>query len=114
MAKLLLTLGWLFIASAICVVAYPFLSSVVTFDPLINGLPAGILVALGAQVLSQGKNMRDASEKRSLFYLESCVKAYEEASKILQDGNNERVKWIGAGRALGHAKELATRVTEDI
>ena len=114
MAKLLLTLGWLFIASAICVVAYPFLSSVVTFDPLINGLPAGILVALGAQVLSQGKNMRDASEKRSLFYLESCVKAYEEASKILQDGNNERVKWIGAGRAPGLAKELVTRVTEDI
>lgn len=114
MTKLLLALGWLFIASAICVVAYPFLSSVVTFDPLINGFPAGILVALGAQLLSQGKNMRDASEKRSLFYLESCVKAYEGASKILQDGNNERVKWIGAGRALGHAKELALRVTEDI
>ncbi len=115
MARFLLTLGWFFIASAICVVAYPFFAPVVTFDPLINnGLPAGILVALGAQLLSQGKNLRDASEKRSLFYLESCVKAYEEASKILQDGNNERVKWIGAGRALRHAKELATRITEDM
>lgn len=113
MAILLLTLGWLFILLAICVVAYSFLASVVTFDPLINGLQAGILVALGAQLLSQGKIMRDANYKRSLFYLESCVKAYEEASTILQDGNNERVKWIGAGRALGHAKELANRVTED-
>ena len=65
MAKLLLTLGWLFIASAICVVAYPFFAPVVTFDPLINGLPAGILVALGAQLLSQCKYMRDASEKRA-------------------------------------------------
>jgi len=113
MAKLLLIFGWLFLASAISVVAYPFFCSVVTFDPLINGLPAGILVALGSQLLSQGKNMRDAGEKRSLFYLESCVKAYEEASNILQDGNNERAKWIGAGRALAHAKELAARVSED-
>ena len=106
-------MGWLFIASAIGVVAYPFFSSAVTFDPLINGLPAGILVALGAQLFSQGRNLRDASEKHSLFYLEYCVKAYEEASKILEDGNNERAKWIAAGRALGHAKELASRVTED-
>ena len=57
MAILLLILGWLLILSAICVVVYPFLDSVVTFDPLINGLPAGILVALGAQLLSQYKNM---------------------------------------------------------
>jgi hypothetical protein len=113
MSRLLFTFGWLLIASAIFVVAYPFFASVVTLDPLINGLSAGILVALGAQLFSQGKNMRDTSERRSLFYLESCVTAYEEASKILQDGNNERVKWIGAGRALGHAKELATMVTED-
>ncbi|MBW2605064.1 MAG: hypothetical protein JRE28_12240 [Deltaproteobacteria bacterium] len=113
MAKILLTLGGLSIALAICVVAYPFFVSSATFDPLINGLPAGILVAIGAQFLAQGKNMRDANEKRSLFYLESCVLAYTEASNILQDGNNERMKWIGAGRALGHAKELATMVTED-
>ena len=113
MAKILLTLGGLFIASAICVVAYPFFVSCATFDPLINGLPAGILVAIGAQFLAQGKNMRDANDKRSIFYLKSCVLAYKEASNILQDGNNERVKWIGAGRALGHAKELAIRVTED-
>jgi hypothetical protein len=31
----------------------------------------------------------------------------------LQDGNNERVKWIAAGRALVHAKELTSNVSED-
>jgi len=79
----------------------------------LNALPAGILVALASQLLSQGKNIRDAEEKRSLFYLESCVDAFEEASKLLQDGNNDRAMWIAAGRALVHAKELAESVTED-
>jgi hypothetical protein len=113
MARLLKTLGWVIILAAAVVVAYPLFVPLVKFDPLINALPAGVLVALGAQLLTQGKNFSDISEKRSLFFLESCVKAYEEARNLLQDGNNERVKWIAAGRALVHAKELATNVTED-
>lgn len=113
MAKLLKGLGWCLILVAAAVVIYPFFLPPVKFDPLINALPAGVLVALGAQLLTQGKNFSDVSEKRSLFYLESCVKAYEEARNLLQDGNNERVKWIAAGRAIVHAKELANNVTED-
>ena len=113
MAKILKIGGWSFIAIAFFVVAYPILCTDIDFDPLINALPAGILIALGSQLLSQGKNIGDADEKRSLFYLESCVHAYEEASNLLQDGNNERAKWIAAGRALAHAKELAESVTED-
>ncbi len=105
--------GWLFIGLAILVVAYPFMYSDITFDPLVNALPAGILVALGSQLLAQGKNMRDAEERRSLFYLESCVLAFEEASSLIEDGNNERAQWIAAGRALAHAKELADSVSED-
>jgi hypothetical protein len=113
MGTVLKGLGWLLIALAGGVVTYPFVVPLVTFDPLLNGLPAGVLVALGGQLLSQGKNFSDATEKRSLFYLDSCVKAYDEARGLLEDGNNERVKWIAAGRALVHARELANNVTED-
>jgi hypothetical protein len=113
MSKFLIIVGWLFIILALLVVAYPFMYSDIAFDPLVNALPAGILVALGSQLLSQGKIMRDAEERRSLFYLESCVLAFEEASSLLEDGNNERVKWIAAGRALAHAKQLADCVSED-
>lgn len=113
MARLLKFLGWCLIFVAAVVVAYPLFIPLVKFDPLINALPAGVLLALGAQLLTQGKNFSDANEKRSLFYLESFVKAYEEARNLLQDGNNDRVKWIAAGRALVHAKELATNVTEE-
>jgi hypothetical protein len=113
MAQLLTGLGWGFILVAAIVVAYPLFLPLVKFDLLINALPAGVLVALGAQLLTQGKNFSDVSEKRSLFFLESSVKAYEEARNLLQDGNNERIKWIAAGRALVHAKKLAANVTED-
>jgi len=113
MAQTLTILGWMFIALAGAVIAYPFFAPVVKFDPLINGLPAAVLVALGAQLFTQGKNLKETREKRSLFYLDSCVKAYEEARNLLEDGNNERVKWIAAGRALAHAKTLAANVTDD-
>lgn len=106
-------LGWLLILFAGTVITcYPFLSK--QSSPLITALPAGVLVALGAQLLAQAKNIREAIEKRSQFFLESCNKAYEEAYQLLQDGNNERIKWIAAGRALVHAKELAFNVSEDM
>jgi len=112
MANLLRGLGWVLILLAAALVAYPLFVPLIKFDPLMNALPAGVLVALGAQLLTQGKNFSDVIEKRSLFFLESCVKAYEEARNLLQDGNNERVRWIAAGRALVHAKELGANVTE--
>lgn len=113
MATLLTGLGWLLISMAPATVAYALLLPSVSFGFASTFPAAGVLVALGAQLLTQGKNLRDKNEKRSLFFLESCVKAYEEARNLLQDGNNERAKWIAAGRALAHAKELATNVTED-
>ncbi|OQW39000.1 MAG: hypothetical protein A4S08_08670 [Proteobacteria bacterium SG_bin4] len=114
MATFLKVLGWLLIAiAAVGMVAYLLFSPLVVIDPLVNTLPAGILIALGAQLLTQGKNISESNEKRSMFYLDSCVKAYEEARSLLSDGNNDRATWIAAGRALIHAKELATSVTED-
>jgi hypothetical protein len=113
MAILLKSLGWFLILVAAIVIVYPLFCPLIKYDPLINTLPSAVLVALGAQLLAQGKNFSDVLEKRSLFYLESCIKAYEEARNLLQDGNNERVKWIAAGRALAHAQELANGITED-
>lgn len=113
MAELLKWLGWILIAIAAAVIAYPFLFRLIIFDPLINALPAGVLVALGAQLLAQGKGFADDREKQSHFFLESCVRAYEEARALLQDGNNDRVAWVAAGRALVHAKDLSGKVVED-
>ena len=113
MAQLLRVFGRGLIVAAGILVAYPVLVSTVNFDPLVSAVPAGVLVALGAQLLAQATHFEDRSEKRSLFFLESCVRAYEEARNLLQDGNNERAAWIAAGRALVHAKELASNVTED-
>lgn len=95
------------------VIAYTLFSASTMLEALKSALPVGILVALAAQLFSQAKNAKEAQEKRSLFFLDSCVKAFEEARILLADGNNERVVWIAAGRALGHAYELAKEVTED-
>lgn len=113
MAQVLMTLGWILIGLSGVVVAYQFLGPLVKFDPLINGLPAAVLIALGGQLLTQGKHLKETSEKRSLFYLDSCIKGYEEARNLLADDNNDRVTWIAAGRALVHAKTLGSNVTED-
>jgi hypothetical protein len=76
-------------------------------------IPNALLLALGGLLLSRARELEDAQEKRSLFYLESCVRAYEEAWNLLCDGNNDRGTWIAAARALKHAQKLAERVTMD-
>ena len=83
------------------------------FDPLKSALPAGVLIALAGHLFTQARGARDSIEKRSQFYLESCVMAYEEARNLLLDGNNDRITWIAAGRALMHAKQLSSTVTVD-
>lgn len=74
---------------------------------------AGVLIALGGLFLTQAKAAQEREEKRSQFYLDSCAMAYEEARKLLMEGNNDRVTWIAAGRSLKHAKELSHRITVD-
>lgn len=116
MTLLLRLLGWFLILGAVVVFVYSYLPCVspAKNNELVNTLTAsGIMLALGAQLLTQAKNISDRNEKRSQFFLDSCVEAYEEARKLLQDGNNERSKWIAAGRALIHAKKLASNVSVD-
>ncbi len=113
MQRFLTILGWLLVAAAaIVLLVSPFVSASV-FDPLKNAVPAGVLVALAANLLTQAKNIADANEKRSAFHLDSAVNAYEQAKALIQDGSNDRATWIEAGRCLGHARVLASGVTLD-
>lgn len=72
---------------------------------------AGVLLSLAAFLYAQGRDKGETDEKRSLFYLESASKAYEEAKELLADGNNDRATWIAAARALAHANTLSKNVT---
>ena len=54
-----------------------------------------------------------SDDKQSRFYLDYCVMAYEEARKLLSDGNNDRPTWIAAGRSLVHANKLSELITVD-
>lgn len=74
---------------------------------------SGVLLTLAGHLFTQARDVKEAKERRSAFYLDSCVKAYEEARTLLADDNNDRVTWIAAARSLGHAKALANGVTED-
>ncbi len=113
MSRTLYILGWLAIAMAgATVAANPWLPPSV-LNVMKQAVPAGVLIALGGPLLTQSRTAKDASEKRSQFYLESCVAAYDQARELLQDENNDRATWIASGRALVHAKELAANVTED-
>lgn len=112
MAQVLNCLGWLLVACAAIVLVPNHL--IPTTLPDNNALvTAGILIALGGLLLTQAQMAKESGEKRSRFYLDSCVKAYEESRRLLSDGNNDRATWIEAGRALMHANELSNRVTID-
>jgi hypothetical protein len=74
---------------------------------------AGVFLALTGHLFTQARDVSEARDKRSFFYLESCIKAYDEARELLADGNNDRATWIAAGRALGHAKALSKDVKQD-
>lgn len=111
LAQVLNFLGWLLIVGgAIVLVISPWVSDGL-LEPLKNALPAGVIIALAGHLLTQARGAKESAEKRSQFYLDSCIKAYEEASNLLLDGKNDRVTWIAAGRALVHAKELSSRIT---
>ena len=104
--------GWLLVAAAAAIVVASFYHSSSSLQPLKeSAVPAGVLLALSGHLFSEARAVRDLDERRSKFYLESCVKAYEEVRDLLSGNNNDRGKWIAAGRALTQAKKLACNVT---
>ena len=52
--------------------------------------------------------------EKSGFNLTSALDAFEEAHKLLDDGNNDRVTWISAARALKRGKNIADGLTEQV
>ncbi len=42
---------------------------------------AGVLISVAGHLFTQSRDLKESQEKRSEFYLESCIKAYEEAKK---------------------------------
>lgn len=114
MGRVLNWFGWLLIAAAAGMVVISFLVPPSVFAPLKSAaLPAAVLLALAGHLFTRARGAMDSAEKRSQFYLDSCVKAYEEARTLLLEGNNDRATWIAAGRALMHTKELSSKVTMD-
>ena len=76
-----------------------------------SAVAMGVLIALGGLFINQAQIAEEVKVKQSQSYLDSCVKAFEEARSLLIDGNNERATWIAAGRALMLAKEFSNGVT---
>jgi len=113
MQQVITWLGWFLLAcGAIVLLLSPWMPP--SAPELFKGaVPAGVLIALAGHLFSQARAAKESVEKRSHFYLDSCVKAYDDARSLLQDGNNDRATWIAAGRALMHAKHLAASVTVD-
>jgi len=113
MSKLLFALGWILIVGAVVsIAAVPWLPTT-AIEIMKAAVPSGVLIALAGHLLTQGRAAKDAHDKQSQYYLDSCILAYERARELLQDGNNDRATWIAAGRALVHARELSKRVTSD-
>lgn len=123
-ASFLRIFGWLVVLAAVLALgtaiytAFSIRPTPPTFVEQVNkalslAVPAGVLLALGGLLLSKAYETTDANEKTSLFYLESCVHAYEEARNLLADGNNDRGTWIAAARALKNAQGLSKNVSVD-
>ena len=122
-ARALKSLGWVLVVAApfswLAGVFSPFWLPQTLSEPLGKALsltsvvPAGLLLTLGGILLAKSREATDAQEKRSLFCLDSCVAAYEEARNLLVDGDNDRGRWIAAARALKHAQKLSKAVTVD-
>jgi hypothetical protein len=122
MARILKFLGWVLVAVAplawLATMFSAFLIPQTVSEQLSKAfsltsvVPAGLLLTLGGLLLAKAREAAEAQEKRSLFYLDSCIAAFEEARRLVADGNNDRATWIAAGRALTHAQELSKAVTE--
>lgn len=69
-----------------------------------------LFISLSAALFTQKNKYDDSRKETSKFHLDYSVRAYEEAVSLLSDGNNQRVIWIAAARAITIASELADKV----
>ena len=75
---------------------------------LLKVIPLGVVLTIAGQLLTQARIGIDAEEKKSKYYLDACVDAYNQAAELLNDGNNDRSTWIAAARDLPPITEPLT------
>ena len=103
--------GWLLVASSVGALVGAFAEGGGLYEGLKNAVPAGVLLALAGHLFTQSKTLVESAEKRSLFNLDGFRLAFAHAKTLLQDGNNDRSKWIEAARSLSQGEELAREVS---
>ena len=69
-----------------------------------------VIVAIAGIVWQIVATHRDRQQRNSEFRLDSALYAFNQASELLSDRNNDRVTWIAASRAV----ERGLRIAEGI
>jgi hypothetical protein len=72
------------------------------------------LIAFIALLLTGITNRKQWQYQKSDFRLKSSLDAFKVAHKLLSDGNNDRVTWILAARALKRGIHMTEGLTEDV
>lgn len=71
----------------------------------------GVIVAVGALIWQIRSSVLEGRLRRSEFCLREVIAAFEEAHKLLHDGNNDRVTWIAAARIIEKGQQIEAGVT---
>jgi hypothetical protein len=92
-----------------------FLMSPETIKQLVSLAPWVLAIVAIAGLLYQIKlNNSKWARDESKFCLSSALEAFEEAYKLLADGNNNRVTWISAARALKRGQNMTSGITQQV
>jgi len=83
------------------------------FQP-INAVTVALAVAITGFFLQIYIYVIQKKYEKSAFRLESALDTFEETHKLLEDKNNDRVKWVTAARALQRGVRIASGITEQV
>jgi len=73
-----------------------------------------LLLAAGGLIWQIRSYRKDRAYEKSRFALESALQSFDEALRVLSDGNNNRVTWISAARIISRGQHLAKAATEPV
>jgi hypothetical protein len=94
--------AWLSVAIASCVIGLGVFFLVASEAQWSQALPlaslliavASILLTFAGHLFTQSRDVSEAGDKRSNFYLQATIGAYEKAIDLLSDKNNERASGL--------------------
>jgi hypothetical protein len=70
-----------------------------------------VIVAIIGLVLQIRANQQERKHQHSTFRLDSALEAFNQASELLRDGNNDRDSWIAAARAVERGLRIAKGIS---